>query len=61
MLDPDRLGLPVNVFVEVHLRQHDEASYEHLLGHRLVHLPAVASLSSTFALRQVKYTARLPL
>jgi Lrp/AsnC family transcriptional regulator len=98
VLDPERLGLPVNVFVEVHLRQHDEAtlnafetavqqveevvecytvsgerdfllrvvvadvaSYEHLLKHRLVHLPAVGSLSSTFALRQVKYTTRLPL
>lgn len=98
LLDPERLGLPVNVFVEVHLKAHDEtslnafetavaavdevvecytvsgekdfllrvvvadvASYEQLLKHRLVHLPSVGSLSSTFALRQVKYTTRLPL
>ena len=98
LLDPERLDLTVNVFVEVHLEQHDEtalnafetavqqveevvecytvsgekdfllrvvvpdvAAYEHLLKHRLVHLPAVGSLSSTFALRQVKYTTQLPL
>jgi Lrp/AsnC family transcriptional regulator len=98
LLDPERLDLTVNVFVEVHLKQHDEAAlnafetavqqveevvecytvsgekdfllrvvvpdvaaYEHLLKHRLVHLPAVGSLSSTFALRQVKYTTQLPL
>jgi Lrp/AsnC family transcriptional regulator len=98
VLDPERLDLSVNVFVEVHLKAHDEASlnafetavrevdevveaytvsgekdfllrvvvrdvasYEHLLKHRLVHLPSVGSLSSTFALRQVKYTTKLPL
>lgn len=98
LLDPERLDLSVNVFVEVHLKAHDEASlnafetavaavdevvecytvsgekdfllrvvvadvasYERLLKHRLVHLPSVGSLSSTFALRQVKYTTRLPL
>lgn len=98
LLDAEQLDLGVNVFVEVHLKAHDEdslnafetavvavdeivecytvsgekdfllrvvvadvASYEQLLKHRLVHLPAVGSLSSTFALRQVKYTTRLPL
>lgn len=39
----------------------DVASYEALLKKQLVHLPGVASLSSVFALRQVKYTTRLPL
>lgn len=39
----------------------DVAAYETLLKKQLVHLPGVASLSSTFALRQVKYTTRLPL
>ena len=98
LLDPDRLGLSVNVFVEVHLKAHDEdslnafeaavqaidevvecytvsgekdfllrvvvpdvAAYEKLLKERLVHIPGAGSLSSTFALRQVKYTTRLPL
>ncbi|TDI93737.1 MAG: Lrp/AsnC family transcriptional regulator [Gammaproteobacteria bacterium] len=36
-------------------------AYEHLLKRTLVHLPEVGNLSSTFALRQVKYTTELPL
>jgi Lrp/AsnC family transcriptional regulator len=39
----------------------DVAAYEHLLKRTLVHLPEVGNLSSTFALRQVKYTTELPL
>ena len=39
----------------------DVTAYEHLLKHTLVHLPEVGNLSSTFALRQVKYTTELPL
>jgi len=39
----------------------DVAAYERLLKHTLVHLPEVANLSSTFALRQVKYSTELPL
>jgi Lrp/AsnC family transcriptional regulator len=35
--------------------------YEHLLKQTLVHLPNVASINSTFALKQVKYTTQLPL
>ena len=35
--------------------------YEHLLKRNLVHLPNVASVNSTFALKQVKYTTQLPL
>lgn len=35
--------------------------YEHFLKQTLVHLPNVASVNSTFALKQVKYTTRLPL
>ncbi|HEY7772813.1 MAG TPA: Lrp/AsnC family transcriptional regulator [Marinagarivorans sp.] len=36
-------------------------SYERLLKKTLVHLPNVASINSTFALKQVKYTTELPL
>ena len=36
-------------------------SYETLLKKTLVHLPNVASINSTFALKQVKYTTELPL
>ena len=39
----------------------DVGEYEQLLKTRLVHLPGVASMSSTFALKQVKYTTRLPI
>lgn len=35
--------------------------YERFLKHKLVHLPNVASVNSTFALKQVKYTTKLPL
>lgn len=35
--------------------------YERLLKQTLVHLPNVASIHSTFALKQVKYTTALPL
>ena len=98
LLDPERLNLTVNVFVQVSLGvQHEDAlnrfedavqtipeivecytvsgdrdfllrvvvedvgAYERLLKSTLVHLPEVANLSSTFALRQVKYTTELPL
>ena len=37
------------------------ADYERLLKETLVHLPNVASVNSTFALKQVKYTTELPL
>jgi len=97
-VDPEMLGLSVNVFVQVSLGvQHEDAlnqfeaavqsipeivecytvsgdrdfllrvvvedvgAYERLLKGTLVHLPEVANLSSTFALRQVKYTTELPL
>lgn len=36
-------------------------AYEKLLKKTLVHLPNVASINSTFALKQVKYTTELPL
>lgn len=39
----------------------DVASYEHLLKHILINLPGVDNLSSTFALRQVKYTTEFPI
>ncbi|MFL0796439.1 MAG: Lrp/AsnC family transcriptional regulator [Cellvibrionaceae bacterium] len=34
--------------------------YEQILKRKLVHLPHVDSVSSTFALKQVKYTTELP-
>ena len=39
----------------------DVGAYEQLLKATLVHLPEVGNLTSTFALRQVKYTTALPL
>jgi Lrp/AsnC family transcriptional regulator len=39
----------------------DVDAYEHLLKHILINLPGVDNLSSTFALRQVKYTTEYPL
>ena len=39
----------------------DVSAYEHLLKATLVHLPEVGNLTSTFALRQVKYSTALPL
>lgn len=39
----------------------DVTAYEHLVKATLVHLPEVGNLTSTFALRQVKYTTALPL
>ena len=98
LLNPEKLGLNVNVFVNVSLRLHQEnalnrfeesvqsipqvvecysvsgendfllrivvpsvTAYEQLLKETLVHLPEVGNLTSTFALRQVKYTTELPL
>lgn len=98
LLDPERLQLSVNVFVQVSLGVQEEAAlnqfeeavqsipeivecytisgdrdfmlrivvedvsaYERLLKSTLVHLPEVSNMSSTFALRQVKYTTELPL
>ena len=39
----------------------DVSAYERLLKSTLVHLPEVGNLTSTFALRQVKYTTALPM
>ena len=39
----------------------DVRAYEHLLKETLVHLPEVSNFTSTFALRQVKYTTALPI
>lgn len=98
LLDPDRLGVAVNVFVQVALTTQQEdvlnefegavqsipqivecysisgdrdfllrvvvadvSAYERLAKSVLVHLPHVANMSSTFALRQVKYSTELPL
>ncbi len=39
----------------------DVAAYDEFLSRRLLHHPAVGSASSSFALRQIKYTTALPL
>lgn len=39
----------------------DVGAYERLLKNTLVHLPEVSNFTSTFALRQVKYSTALPL
>ena len=39
----------------------DVYHYELLLKRTIVHLPNVASINSTFALKQVKYTTQVPL
>jgi Lrp/AsnC family transcriptional regulator len=98
LLDPAALGLGVNVFASLKLRQHDETTlealenaarsrpeivecfsmsgdsdyilrvvirsidaYEQFLKKVLLHLPGVASVNSSFALKCVKLTTRLPI
>ncbi len=39
----------------------DVEAYDHFLTTHLLHHPAVASASSSFALKQIKYTTALPL
>lgn len=97
LVDPMKLGLTVNVFVHVTLKQQDKASletftdaitlrpeimecylmsgeadfllraviedlskYQTLLLECLTQIPSVASIRSSFALSQVKYTTALP-
>ncbi|MCA6217175.1 Lrp/AsnC family transcriptional regulator [Ideonella sp. B7] len=97
LVDPLKLGLAVNVFVHVTLKQQDKASlevftqaisqrpevmecylmsgeadfmlrvvvedliqYQTLLVDCLTQIPGVASIRSSFALSQVKYTTALP-
>ena len=97
LVDPLKLGLAVNVFVHVTLKQQDQASldtftqaiarrpevmecylmsgeadymlrvviedlikYQALLLDCLTQIPSVASIRSSFALSQVKYTTALP-
>ncbi len=98
ILDPRTMGLGINVFAEIRLKQHDEATleafelsvrdrpeivecfsmsgerdylvrivlrdvehYELFLKKVLLHLPGVAGVNSSFALKSVKLTTRLPL
>lgn len=98
LLNPVALGLTVNVFAHLKLRQHDESTleafesaardrpeivecfsmsgdsdyilrivigniedYEKFLKKVLLHLPGVASVNSSFALKCVKLTTNLPL
>jgi Lrp/AsnC family transcriptional regulator len=98
ILNPQAMGLPVSVFAEIRLRQHDEntletfeqsvrerieivecfsmsgerdyqlrvvvrdvAHYERFLKKVLLHLPGVASINSSFALKSIKLTTQLPL
>lgn len=98
ILDPHHLGLGVNVFAYLRLKQHDEETlealeqaaqdypaivecfsmsgesdymmrvvvgsideYERFLKKILLHLPGVASINSSFALKCVKMTTQLPI
>lgn len=98
LLDAKQLGLAVNVFAALRLKQHDEDTlealeaavcdhpqivecfsmsgesdytirviarsiedYEHFLKKVLLHLPGVASVNSSFALKCVKMTTGLPI
>lgn len=98
LLNPDALDLPITVFAQVKLKQHDEetldaletivqerpeivecfsmsgdsdyilrivthsvAHYETLLKKVLLHLPGVAAINSSFTLKCVKLTTKLPL
>lgn len=98
VLDQDVLGLPITVFAQVKLKQHDEetldtleaivqerpeivecfsmsgdsdyilrvvtgsvAQYEMLLKKVLLHLPGVAAINSSFTLKCVKLTTKLPI
>ncbi|MHC0054692.1 Lrp/AsnC family transcriptional regulator [Actibacterium sp. D379-3] len=98
ILDPKLLGLSVDVFAHVRLKQHDEQTlealeratqnypsivecfsmsgesdyvmrvvagsideYETFLKKVLLHLPGVASINSSFALKRVKMTTALPI
>ena len=98
LLNPAALGLTVNVFAHLKLRQHDESTlealesaakhrqeivecfsmsgesdyilrivigniddYEKFLKKVLLHLPGVASVNSSFALKCVKLTTQLPI
>lgn len=98
LLDAAALNLPVTVFAEIKLKQHDEgtlekleravercpdivecfsmsgdrdyifrivvesvAKYEQFLKKTLLHLPGVASINSSFALKCIKLTTCLPI
>ena len=98
VLDQNALGLSVNVFAHVRLKQHDEETleafeqkaqslpeilecfsmsgesdylfrivaasiedYERFLKKVLLHLPGVAAVNSSFALKSVKVTTDLPI
>ena len=97
VLDPEKLGLGVSVFVRVTLEKHtatlkkdfevvilerpevmdcysmtgnhdyllrivvpDIMAYERFLDEVLMHLKGVASVNSSFALKQIKYSTALP-
>jgi Lrp/AsnC family transcriptional regulator, cysteine-sensing transcriptional activator len=98
LLDPAALNLPIAVFAEIKLKQHDENTlekleqavercpeivecysmsgdrdyifrivvesverYEQFLKKVLMHLPGVASINSSFALKCIKLTTSLPI
>jgi Lrp/AsnC family transcriptional regulator len=98
ILDAAALDLPITVFAEVKLKQHDEqtleqleqaaercpeilecfsmsgdrdyifrivvasvSDYERFMKKTLLHLPGVGSVNSSFALKCVKLTTRLPI
>lgn len=67
--DPLKLGLTINVFVPVSLKQQDKESlaiFTKAIEHRpeimecLTQISCVASIRSSFALDRFKYTTALP-
>jgi Lrp/AsnC family transcriptional regulator len=98
LLDPEKLGLDINVMVSVAMVEHTDpvrgafeshveglgevtecysisgdwdyllhvssdsiASYNAFLNQEILHHPSVRSASSSFSLKRIKYTTRLPL
>lgn len=69
LLDTLKLGLTINVFVHVSLKQQDKESlaiFTKAIEHRpeimkcLTQISCVASIRSSFVLDRVKYTTALP-
>ena len=62
-VDQKSLGLHVSVFISIKLarqKEEDLSSYEAFLKNKLTRLDGIASIESSFALSQVKYSIALP-
>jgi Lrp/AsnC family leucine-responsive transcriptional regulator len=68
LVDAQKIGLDVSVFVQVTLADYllrvvvpDLRAYEFFLKNSLTRFPGVLNIKSSFALNQVKYSTALPL